>query len=103
VDAKHGSCHVERCGNASCAPFDTQKRISAKTDSGQTQGNAENEEAVSAGWMQKILDSHPSITLLVSLNTYPYKLPADFGENYEDYLPTVDWETVLAEMPASWK
>ena len=53
--------------------------------------------------MQKILDSHPSITLLVSLNTYPYKLPADFGQNYEDYLPTVDWKTVLAEMPASWK
>ena len=58
--------------------------------------------AMSTHWIQNILSAHPSTSLLVSLNSYPYKLPSDFAVNYQTYLPTIRWESILAEMPAAF-
>ncbi len=57
---------------------------------------------MASGWIQKILSAHPSTTLLISLNTYPYRLPLDFAERYQSYLPDIDWHGILAGMPPSF-
>ena len=58
--------------------------------------------ATGSGWMQEILAAHPATTLLVSLNNYPYRMPADFGADYQKYLPAVDFNAILAGMPPSF-
>jgi hypothetical protein len=58
--------------------------------------------AISSGWIQKILNAHPTTSMLISLNTYPYRLPSDFGARYQHYLPTVDWKAIFSRMPASF-
>jgi hypothetical protein len=59
--------------------------------------------ATGSGWIQRILSAHPSTSLLVSLSSYPYRLPADFAARYQSYLPSnIDWQAILGGMPASF-
>ena len=58
--------------------------------------------ATGSGWIHKILSAHPSTSLLVSLSSYPYKLPADFAARYQSYLSDIDWQDILRGMPASF-
>lgn len=57
---------------------------------------------MASGWIQEILSAHPSTRLLISLNTYPYKLPLDFAGRYQSYLSDIDWQGILGGMPASF-